>query len=260
MVAERAGEAAKGRVKRPGTHLRHERPAAGLCSCHSTFGLEAPLHPTTPRAIALSAVLLAFAAPGASAQAASLTISQSCQVSTFGVTAVLSGFTPNTDVSISGKGILETATTDATGSASIPFRSPSLPTSDPKSEQVVVTASDTAGGGTATATFRTTNFAFGTSRGQQSPKLRRTWSFSGLAPGKAIYGHFRFGGQTRANYRYGVAKAPCGELTVKAPGIPAKGRINSGTWTVQVDQQKAYSQSTRPRLTGSTVVFKVFKP
>lgn len=215
---------------------------------------------TTPRVLALATVLGAFAAPAASAQAASLSISQPCQVATFGVTAVLSGFTPNSDVSISGDGIFETATTDATGSASIPFRSPLLPTTSPTSRPVVVTASDSAAGGSATATFRTTNFAFGTSGGQQSPKATRTWSFSGLTPGKPIYGHFRFGGRTRANYRFGLARAPCGELKVRAPGIPAKGRVNSGKWNVQVDQKRVYSASTRPRLTGSTTVIKVFKP
>lgn len=218
------------------------------------------LPPTTRRVTAFAVVIGALGVPAAGAQGAALTISQPCQVSTFSVTAVLSGFTPDAAVSITGRGILETATTDATGSASIPFRSPSLPTRSPSSRQVTVTASDTAGGGTATALFRTTNVAFGTSGGQQSPKLKRTWSFSGFAPGKTIYGHFRFRGQTRATYRYGIAKAPCGELKVTAPGIPAKGRIGSGTWTVQIDQRKAYSARTHPRLTGSTVVFKVFTP
>ncbi len=217
------------------------------------------MHRQTPRLLALGTVLVASAVPAAAAQGASLTVPQACQVATFGMTAVLSGFTPNTDVSISGNGIFETATTDATGSATIPFAAPSLPTVEPKSQQVILTASDTAGGGTATAKFRTTNFAFGTNGGQQSPKLKRTWSFSGLAPGKPIYGHFRYAGTTRANYRFGIAGKPCGELKVKAPGIPVKGRVNTGKWTVQVDSKAVYSAATRPRLTGSTTVFKVFK-
>ncbi|MCW2958799.1 MAG: hypothetical protein JWP18_1602 [Solirubrobacterales bacterium] len=218
------------------------------------------MHRPTPRLIAISTVLTGLAAPAAGAQAApAVSVTQPCQVATFGLTAVLSGFAPNTDVGISGSGIFETATTDATGSVSIPFRAPALSTMDPKSQQVILTASEATGPATATAKFRTTNFAFGTNGGQQSPKLKRTWSFSGLAPGKAIYGHFRYAGQTRVNHRFGLATKPCGELKVKAPGIPVKGKVNTGKWTVQIDQKRVYDKQTTPRLTGSTTVVKVFK-
>lgn len=218
------------------------------------------MHRSTPRAIALGTVLIAVAAPAANAQAATLTVNQPCQVATFGLTAILSGFTPNSTVSIQADQIFETATTDATGSVTIPFNSPLLGSIDPGSKQIILNAKDSAATPlTATTKFRTTNFAFGTTGGQQSPKAQRSWSFSGLTPGKAIYGHFRYAGQTRANYRFGVATSPCGELKVKAPGIPVKGRVNTGKWTVQIDQKKVFSRTTKPRLTGSTTVFKVFK-
>jgi len=220
-----------------------------------------PVTRSTPRRIALGAVLIALAAPAASAQAATLTINQPCQVATFGVAAVLAGFTPNTSVSVQGEGIFATGTTDATGSATIPFAAPRLGSIEPGSKQVVLTAKDNSPAPmTATGAFRTTNFAFGTTGGQQSPKAKRTWSFSGLIPGKPIYGHFRYAGRTRANYRFGVAKGPCGELTVRAAGIPVRGRVNTGKWNVQIDQKRTFSRKTMPRLKGSTTVFKVFRP
>ncbi|MCW3000303.1 MAG: hypothetical protein JWN65_3852 [Solirubrobacterales bacterium] len=219
------------------------------------------MHRSTSGAIALGTALVAVVAPAAGAQAATLTVSQPCQVATFGLSAVLSGFTPNSTVSIQGDQIFETATVDATGSATVPFTAPLLGSSDPKSKQVILTATDNAAAPvSATTRFRTANFAFGTTGGQQSPKATRTWTFSGLTPGKAIYGHFRYNGQTRANHRFGVAKGPCGELTVKAPGIPVKGGVNTGKWTVQIDQKKIFNRATRPRLTGSVTVFKVVKP
>jgi len=220
------------------------------------------MHRSTPRAIALGTVLVAVAVPAANAQAApTLTVNQPCQVATFGLTAILSGFTPNSTVNIEADQIFETATADATGAVNIPFNSPLLGSIDPGSKQVILTATDNAATPlSATAKFRTTNFAFGTTGGQRSPKAKRSWAFSGLTPGKAIYGHFRYAGKTRANYRFGVATAPCGELKVKAPGIPVKGRVNTGKWTVQIDQKKAFSKFTKPRLTGSTTVFSVFQP
>lgn len=210
---------------------------------------------TTHRTVALGAALLtAAAAAPAGAQAASVTVNLPCQVATFGMSASLSGFTPNSTISVTGDGIFESVTADATGNATVQFTAPNLGSIDPKSKQFILTASDDAQV-KAFATFRSTNFAFGTTGGTKSPKAKRTWRFSGLTPGKPIYGHFRFGGQTRANYRFGVAKAPCGELTKLAPGIPVAGRVNTGKWTVQIDQKRIYGPTTKPRLTGSTTVF-----
>ncbi|MCW3039134.1 MAG: hypothetical protein JWM31_1039 [Solirubrobacterales bacterium] len=220
------------------------------------------MHRTTPRRLALGLLLTgagtAVAAP-AGVQAATVTVNLPCQVATFGLTAQLSGFTPNSTISVTGDGIFESATADATGSAQVQFTAPNLGSIDPKSKQYNLVASDDAPTPIrASGKFRSTNFAFGTTGGTKSPKATRSWRFSGLTPGKTIYGHFRFGGRTRANYRFGVAKAPCGELTVLAPGIPVTGRVNTGKWNVQVDQKKVYSRTTKPRLTGSTTVFTTF--
>lgn len=215
------------------------------------------MHRSTPRALALATALVAGAAVPAAAQAASVTVNLPCQVASFGLTASLSGFTPNSTVSVTGDGIFESVVADATGSASVAFTAPGLGSFAPKSKQFILTASDSATV-RASTTFRSANFAFGTTGGSRPPKAKRSWKFSGLTPGRPIYGHFRFRGVTRANHRFGIAKAPCGELSVLAPGIPVKGRVNTGRWTVQIDQKKIYNRTTKPRLTGSTTVFTTF--
>lgn len=214
----------------------------------------------SPRSAALATVAFGCAVPAAAAQAASVTVSQPCQIATFGLTANLAGFTPNSMITLEGDGIYRTVTADAVGNATVTFAAPLLASSDPTSKQFIVNASDDAPTPLRAFTrFRSTNLAFGTTGGVRSPKARRTWTFSGLQPGKPIWGHFRFGGKTRASYRFGVAGSPCGELTVKAPGIPVKGRINTGRWNIQIDQQKLFNPATKPRLTGSTSVTVVYK-
>lgn len=210
------------------------------------------------RAALLTTIVVAGAAP-ATGHAATVLVSQPCQVVSFGLSATLSGFPPNSPVSIRSDQIFASGTTDATGTATIPFNAPLLGSVDPGSKQFVLTAQDQSGSGaTATTTFRSANFAFGTTGGRRSPRATRTWRFSGFTPGLPIYGHFRYNFRTRANRRFGLATSPCGELTVHAPGIPVKGRINTGRWSVQIDQKRTFSRATKPRLTGSTTVYTVY--
>ncbi len=103
-------------------------------------------------------------------------------------------------------------------------------------------------------------FSFATSTGVKAPSALRSWTFSGFIqkPGKPIYGHFRHGGKTYANYRFGVPKGPCGTLKKRAPGIPVR-RAKSGTWKVQIDYEKSFKAKASPRLTSSTTVFTTFR-
>ena len=90
-------------------------------------------------------------------------------------------------------------------------------------------------------------FAFKTSSGFKSTRAIRKWSFSGFQDtSRPIYGHFRFGGKTRANYRFGKPTGPCGLLSKRAPGIPARSR--AGTWTIQIDQNRAYKPNEKVAL------------
>jgi hypothetical protein len=216
------------------------------------------MRPTRTVLPALAAVLLT--APAA-AHAAALTTDLPCYVEQQPMIVNGSGYAPNAEVQVQGDQIFTTVTTDATGSFSAPLMAPIFPTVTPGSKEYSVGGTESANpASTATAAFRVTNFTFSTSQGQKSPRAKRRWTFSGFQPGQPIYGHFRHGGRTRGTYRFGVAKAPCGEYSKKAPGIAVKGTISAGTWTVQIDQVRKYSSKTRPALKGSTTVFKIFRP
>lgn len=96
--------------------------------------------------------------------------------------------------------------------------------------------------------------------GSKSPRSKRTWSFSGFEPGQVIHGHCRHEGRSRGTFRFGKAAAPCGTLRTKAAGIPVKGTIGAGQWTVYVDQVKAFRIGAPRQLKGTTTVFTAFRP
>ena len=194
----------------------------------------------------------------AGARAGVVTTDMPCYIERQPGTATLTGFTPNVDVEIQGDQIYAAGLTDASGTLSLPFTAPLRETSKPGSDRVVLTARELTGLApqpAVRAAFRVTSLSFATSGGTRSPKAVRTWTFSGFKPGKPIYGHFRFAGRTRANHRFGVATAPCGELRRRAPAFPVRGRVSPGTWRVQVDQRPTYARSTSPRLATSITIF-----
>jgi len=199
----------------------------------------------------------------AGASAAAATLDRQCYVSGQPGTLSGSGFAPNAMVSLANADLgARKVTTDATGSFATPFSPPSG--SDLKragSRAFVITATEDANpANTATATSRVAPRAFSTSGGRKSPKAKRSWYFSGFTTGKNIYGHFRYKGRTKGNYRFGRAAGPCGEYKRRAPGIAVKGRVPAGSWRVQVDHKRTYSRSTRPAVAGTTVVFTTFRP
>ena len=198
----------------------------------------------------------------AGASAATAALDKPCYVAGQPGTLALFGFAPNATVSLTSPD-LPTAkvTTDATGSLGIPFRPP-VPTDleRPGSRAITFTATEDANpANTATAASRIAPLAFATDKGTKSPKAKRSWYFSGWTIGKPIYAHFRFGGRTKGNFRFGVATGPCGEYKRKAPGIAINGRVPPGSWTVQVDQSRTYSTKTMPFLKDKTVVFRTFR-
>jgi hypothetical protein len=199
----------------------------------------------------------------AAAEARAVITDLPCYLERRPATATLTGFTPNVDVQIRGDQIQAAGVTDATGSLALAFAAPSRGTARPGSTKVTLTATELTGPARsqrATVAFRVATFGFATSGGTTSPKARRTWSFSGFRPGRPIYGHFRFKGRTRANFRFGVASGPCGELRKRAPGFPVRGRLDAGTWRVQVDQKPTYSRSTTPKLATNTTIVTRFVP
>lgn len=207
-------------------------------------------------AVTCGATLLAAAAP---AGAATLVADKECYIAEGAMQLTGSGFGAGAPINVAGEQIALSGNAGPDGAFSATVRAPLLGTIKPAAKRYTVTATDPASSTSASVDINVANAAFSTSTGFKSPKAKRTWKFSGLFqnPGKPIYGHFRHGGKTYANYRFGVPTGPCGTLTRKAPGIPAR-TVPSGSWTVQVDFKRSYSANTTPRLTGTTTVFKTF--
>lgn len=205
----------------------------------------------------------ALTLPAGASAATAAALDKPCYVAGQPATLALFGFAPNAMVSLTSADFLLTKyTTDATGSFATTFDPPSSRdlVKRPRSRKFAITATEDANpANTATATSRIAPLAFATDKGTKSPKAKRSWYFSGWAIGKPIYAHFRFGGRTKGNYRFGVATGPCGEYKRKAPGIAIDGRAPAGTWTVQVDQSPTYSTKTLPFLKDKTVVFRTFR-
>ena len=210
--------------------------------------------------IALAAACGAVLLSGAPAVAATLTADQACYVAESPMTLSGSGFAAGAPVSISGEQIARSGNAGPEGAFSATVKAPLLGTIKPAVKTFTVTATDATTNTTATVDVQVANAVFSTSTGFKSPKAKRTWKFTGLLqkPGKAIYGHFRNGGRTYANYRFGVPQPPCGTLTRKAPGSPGNS-VPAGRWTVQIDFERRYNPKAAPRLTGSTTVFRTVR-
>ena len=214
----------------------------------------------TPILVLVSTALLV---PPAAAHAGAVATDMPCYVERQPATATLTGFTPDVEVELQGDQIYAAGRTDAAGALTLSFSAPLRATAKPGSNQVVVTARELTGPAPqppVNAAFRVTTLSFATTGGTRSPKAMRIWTFSGFQPGKPVYGHFRFGGRTRANHRFGVATFPCGELRRRAPAFPVRGRVDPGTWRVQVDQRRTYARTTSPRLATSVRIFTRFAP
>jgi hypothetical protein len=104
----------------------------------------------------------------------------------------------------------------------------------------------------ATGSFEQVRVGYSTNPSTGKPTRRATHTVRGFAPGRDVYLHFRFGGQTKRNVKVGRASAPCGIASKRMALLPT--RSHPGQWTVYVDQAKAYSKSTRPQLPYTFVI------
>ncbi len=198
----------------------------------------------------------------AGASAATAALDLPCYVSGQPGNVALAGYAPNAAVNLVSADLgTKQVMTDATGSVTVPFTPPSGNTlKKPGSRTFAIVATEVANpASTSTAAARVAPFAFATDGGTKSPKATRSWYFSGFVAGKPIYAHFRFKARTKGTYRFGVAKAPCGEYKRRAPGIAIKGLVSPGKWTIQIDQSKAYKATTKPSLKDTTVVFTTYR-
>jgi hypothetical protein len=210
----------------------------------------------TLRTTLVTGLLTAGLAVPASASAATIAVRQSCAAAASEVVVAGAGFSPNATVNISGGIDPTTATTDATGTFEDSVIAPDV--NDFVAHPLTLTAVDATNPAlAATATvpiireFFATNFPV-----NGKPSDRVAWQFTGFAPGKPIYGHYRWHKKTIKNFRFGSASGPCGTLTTHARRLPTTS--HPGDWSVQFDQLAIYNRFTKPRRVATFSITRTF--
>lgn len=206
---------------------------------------------------ALFAVAAALGAP-AGASAAELAVNQDCYAENVGEVKVTgTGFTPGSATAIVLGSANTTVPADADGNISAALTPPMTTLRHPGAQQLTLTATDAVGVAAGTPVNIVKPGADGvpsTSR----PHQRIMWNIAGFpSSSKAVYGHWRIHGKTRANRRMGVPKGPCGVLHVRARQIEAK-RVRFGIWLVQFDLDRVFARHTVPRATVKIKVARTF--
>lgn len=74
------------------------------------------------------------------------------------------------------------------------------------------------------------------------PSSRVRFLGRGFTDGTTIYGHYLRAGKLRKTVALGAPQGPCGRLDVVRRQIPVR-HPATGRWTLQVDNQRAYSES-----------------
>lgn len=103
---------------------------------------------------------------------------------------------------------------------------------------------------TVIAASRVTVLAIATRPARARPSRRVTFSGRGFTGAGPVWAHYVFGSVQRRAVRLAVPSGPCGTFRVRRRQMPIR-RPRTGTWTLQVDQQRAYAQ------TPSTNVFRI---
>jgi hypothetical protein len=200
------------------------------------------------RLAAVAGVATAALAVPAAADASGLAVGAPCFVTGQAVPITGFGFTAGATVSIGGDAAASTVA-DASGNIAASVSAPFVSTVAPKT--VSISATDSANPANVSGVrFPVVARLFNTNAPLNGrPRQKTTWRFSGFSPGTAIYGHYRFGGRTVKNYRFGKPTGPCGTLSVRARRMPiAASRIRRGTWTLQLDQRRHYQRSGARRV------------
>jgi hypothetical protein len=201
----------------------------------------------------LAAVVLALlAAPGA-AHAATLVPLKPCYVSVTsqqgGETRITredmsiagSGFTPNAPVDLSIDGRCDrTVTADAAGNLAVPaIDSPYRRTGERAFSLTAAEQGNPLNSVTVQSNVTALALSLSPRLAQPSSKVRfRGRGFTGAG---GIYAHYLFRGKQRKTVRLKAkAAGPCGTFTVRKRQIPVS-KPKLGKWTLQVDQNQAYS-------------------
>jgi len=198
------------------------------------------------RLLAVLAVLL-MAAPAA-ARAAALEPLKGCYVSVSestreGVDVIGSGFTPGAIVDVSLDGQVQ-RTVQADPAGNLPAQVLQAPHQPSRERAFNVTAAERGNAANAvTLGSRVTALNLGIKPRRARPSKRVTFRGRGFTGPGRVYAHYLFKGKVRRTVTLARApRSPCGTFTARRKQIPVK-RPRTGTWTLQVDQQRRYSRA-----------------
>ncbi|HMS71929.1 MAG TPA: hypothetical protein PKB03_02740 [Baekduia sp.] len=196
------------------------------------------------------------------ANAGTITLDRTCYIERTAMVVSGSGFTPGGRIVLSGDGAFGTADADATGTfvttLQVPYntnlgaRSSDIRVSTLKAENYSAAADNTS------INYQITNFAYSVSDNAGDPRKKRTFYLAGFPENSNVWAHYRFGGKTRGNVKFGKAKGACGLVKTRQALLPSSIKMRYGQWKVQWDTKKSYKATTKPRLTTGLTTYRTF--
>ena len=219
----------------------------------------------------LGGVVAALALLPATAQAAALTPLKPCyisvtqqspgdppQITQERLDVAGSGFTPSSLVDVSLDGTLD-RTVQADVGGNLPPQILKSPYRERGEGPFTLTAAERGNPlNTVSLASRTTALALRVRPREAEPGRRVRFSGRGFTAQRAVWAHYLFKGKVRKTVRLERRiDNPCGAFSVRRRQIPIK-RPKTGTWTLQVDQQRSYSRAPDSVFVRVTIV--VFRP
>jgi hypothetical protein len=202
-----------------------------------------------PRAARLAAALVvALLALPAAARAATLDPLKACYVSVTpetreGIDVGGTGFTPGSTVDLSVDGAVQ-RTVQADPAGNLPAQVLQAP-HQPKGQRAFPVAAVERGNAAnaVTLTSNVTALNLGVQPRRARPSKRVTFRGRGFTGAGRVYAHYLFKGKVRRTVTLAASsKSPCGTFAARRRQIPVK-HPKTGTWTLQVDQQRRYSRA-----------------
>ncbi len=212
-----------------------------------------------------AAAVLAGAAPAYAATVATLPCVVSVNTASLKNLPVTgTGFTPGALVTVRYLSTqnptptyLTSATADVAGNIAVATYPAMFNKFDTQRQSFTIVATDGVNPAiTATTPFQQVRLGYLTNPSTGKPTGSAVHTVRGFPPGRKTYLHFRFNGQTKRNVLLGVTSSPCGIVAKRMRLLPTKS--HAGTWTVYVDQAKAYHKGTTQQLKYKFVISRTF--
>ncbi len=211
------------------------------------------------RTIAAATIGLALLGATAQAQASTLAVDATCYLSGSPISATGTGFTAGGPVNFTFDGQLSASgVADGAGNFTQPLTAPALSGNTHQHTYSLAAQDQSNPALAATTQVNVADRVATVSPHRARPKRKVKFGIHALNPGQPVYLHYIFHRRQRFVKRLGVAKAPCGSLTVRRRFFPVN-RPKFGTWTFQFDNRKKYSKRTQPQIRGPVQIFRIFK-